>query len=117
MPSTCSSVQLQPHLPTLPPSNFGQVLSTKSRKYDTSYLSFGFTSTGDDEAPVTMSLFCNKIWANSPLAPAKLLRHLEKYHPTDKGKDIRYQVFFLKKKSSFLKRKLENHNKSKSFMV
>ncbi|GBO25619.1 hypothetical protein AVEN_33593-1 [Araneus ventricosus] len=51
MQSTSSSVQLQPHLPTLPSSNFGQVVSMKRRKYDTSYLSFGFTSTGNEEAP------------------------------------------------------------------
>ncbi|GBM43741.1 Zinc finger BED domain-containing protein 5 [Araneus ventricosus] len=51
MQPTSSSVQLQPHLPTLPSSNFGQVLSTKRRKYDTSYLSFGFTNTGNEEAP------------------------------------------------------------------
>ncbi|GBN94034.1 hypothetical protein AVEN_97953-1 [Araneus ventricosus] len=35
MQSTSSSVQLQPHLQTLPSSNFGQVVSTKRRKYDT----------------------------------------------------------------------------------
>ncbi|GFT49750.1 zinc finger BED domain-containing protein 5 [Nephila pilipes] len=46
-----TSVQLQPHLPTLPSYNFGQVVSTKRPKYDTSYLSFGFTSTGNEEAP------------------------------------------------------------------
>ncbi|GBM07660.1 Zinc finger BED domain-containing protein 5 [Araneus ventricosus] len=47
MQSTSSSVQLQPHLPTRPSSNFGQVVSKKRRKYDTSYLSFGFTGTGE----------------------------------------------------------------------
>lgn len=81
VPSTSSSVQLQPHLPTLPSSNFGQVVSTKRRKYDTSYLSFGFTSTGDQEAPDAVCLLCNKILANSSLAPAKLMRHLEKKSP------------------------------------
>ncbi|GFR06556.1 zinc finger BED domain-containing protein 5 [Trichonephila clavata] len=73
-------------------SSFGQVVSTKRRKYDTSCLSFGFTSTGEEEAPDAVCLLCNKILANSSLAPAKLLRHLEKNHPTDKVKDI-----FLKK--------------------
>ncbi|GBM23703.1 Zinc finger BED domain-containing protein 5 [Araneus ventricosus] len=104
MQSTSSSVQLQPHLPTLPSSNFGQVVSTKRRKYDTSYLSFRFTNTGNEEAPDAVCLLCNKILANSSLAPTKLLRHLEKNHPTDKGKDI-----------SFFKRKLESRNKSRSF--
>ncbi|GBM63551.1 Zinc finger BED domain-containing protein 5 [Araneus ventricosus] len=90
MQSTSSSVQLQPHLPTLPSSNFGQVVSTKRRQYDTSYLSFGFTSTGNEEVPDAVCLLCNKILANSSLAPTKLLRHLEKNHPTDKGKDISF---------------------------
>ncbi|GBM95832.1 Zinc finger BED domain-containing protein 5 [Araneus ventricosus] len=81
MQSTSSSVQLQPHLPTLPSSNFGQVVSTKRRKYDTSYLSFGFTSTGNEEAPDAVCLLCNKILANSSLAPTKLLRHLGKKSP------------------------------------
>ncbi|GFY73952.1 zinc finger BED domain-containing protein 5 [Trichonephila inaurata madagascariensis] len=69
MPSTSSSVQLQSHLPTLPSSNFGQAVSTKRRKYDTNYLSFGFSSTGDEEAPDAVYLFCNKTLANSSLAP------------------------------------------------
>ncbi|GFS32333.1 hypothetical protein TNIN_424711 [Trichonephila inaurata madagascariensis] len=46
-----SSVHLQSHLPTLPSSNFAQAVSTKRRKYDTSYLWFGFSRTGDEEAP------------------------------------------------------------------
>ncbi|GFS82251.1 zinc finger BED domain-containing protein 5 [Nephila pilipes] len=57
MQSTSSSVQLQPHLPTLLSYNFGQVVSTKRSKYDTSYLSFGFTSTGNEEAPDTSDVF------------------------------------------------------------
>ncbi|GFT28395.1 zinc finger BED domain-containing protein 5 [Nephila pilipes] len=57
----------------------------KKSKYDTSYLPFGFTSTGNEEAPDVVCLLCNKILANNSLAPTKLLRHLEKNHPTDKG--------------------------------
>ncbi|GBL90425.1 Zinc finger BED domain-containing protein 5 [Araneus ventricosus] len=68
-------------------------------------MSFGFTSTGNEEAPDAVCLLCNKILANSSLAPTKLLRHLETNHPTDKDKDI-----------SFFKRKLESHNKSRSFI-
>ncbi|GBN91944.1 hypothetical protein AVEN_275128-1 [Araneus ventricosus] len=59
MQSTSSSVQLQPHLPTLPSSNFGQVVSTKRRKYDTSCLSFGFTCTGNEEGS-RCSLFASQ---------------------------------------------------------
>ncbi|GFS68175.1 zinc finger BED domain-containing protein 5 [Nephila pilipes] len=88
MQSTCSLVQLHTHLPTLPFYNFGQMVSTKRRKYDTSYLLFGFTSTGNEEAPYAVCLLCNKILANSSLEPIKLLRHLEQNHPNDKGKYI-----------------------------
>ncbi|GFT99258.1 zinc finger BED domain-containing protein 5 [Nephila pilipes] len=73
MQSISSSVQLQPHLPT------------KRRKYDTSYLSLGFTRTGNEDAPDTVRLLFYKILANNFLAPTKLLRHLEKNHPTYKG--------------------------------
>ena len=106
VPSTSTLVELQTLLPTLPSSDFGQVVLTKKRKYDTSYLSFGFTKTGDEDAPDAVCLLCNKILANSSLAPAKLRRHFEKNHPTDKNKDI-----------SFFKKKLESHNNCKSFMV
>ncbi|GFT03211.1 zinc finger BED domain-containing protein 5 [Nephila pilipes] len=106
MQSTSISIQPQPHLPTIPSYNFGQVVSTKRCKYDTSYLSFGFISTGNEEAPDAVCLLCNKILANRSLAPTKLLRQLKKKnHLTDKGKYI-----------SFFKRKLESHNKSRSFM-
>ncbi|GFY45307.1 uncharacterized protein TNIN_314921 [Trichonephila inaurata madagascariensis] len=64
IPSTSSSIQLQPHLPTLPSSNFGQVVSRKRRKYDSSYLSFEFTSTGDEEAPTFC--FATKYWQTAP---------------------------------------------------
>ncbi|GFR06795.1 uncharacterized protein TNCT_348791 [Trichonephila clavata] len=56
MPSTSSSVQLLPPLPTLPSSNFGEVIPTKRCKYDTSYLSLGFTSNGNKEAPDAVCL-------------------------------------------------------------
>ncbi|GFX88835.1 zinc finger BED domain-containing protein 5 [Trichonephila clavipes] len=75
MPSVSRSAPLQPHLPTLPSSNFGQMVSSKRRKYDTSYLSFGFTSIGDKEAPDVVCLLCNKLSANISLAPVKLLRY------------------------------------------
>ncbi|GFR23410.1 zinc finger BED domain-containing protein 5 [Trichonephila clavata] len=71
-------------------SNFGQVVLTKRCKCDTSYLSLTFTSTGDEEAPDAVCFFIRKILANSSLAPGKLLRHLEKNYPTDKGKDVTF---------------------------
>ncbi|GFQ82253.1 zinc finger BED domain-containing protein 5 [Trichonephila clavata] len=57
------------------------------------YLSFGFSSTGDEEAPDAVCLLCNKILANSSSAPAKLLTHLEKISLLVKAK----LFLFLKK--------------------
>ena len=47
----------------------------KKRKYDSQYLSYGFTSIGDEKAPEAVCIFCHTILASSSLAPAKLQRH------------------------------------------
>ncbi|GFY62236.1 zinc finger BED domain-containing protein 5 [Trichonephila inaurata madagascariensis] len=91
MQTTSRSVQLQTHYPTLPSSNFGQVVSTKIPKYST-YLSFVFTSTSNEEDLDAVCLLFNKILTNSSIAPAKLLRHLEKKSPNRQR-----QRYFLKK--------------------
>uniref|UniRef100_A0A674KES1 BED-type domain-containing protein n=1 Tax=Terrapene triunguis TaxID=2587831 RepID=A0A674KES1_9SAUR len=69
------------------------------RKYDESYLSFGFTCVGNKDVPDAKCVVCNKILANSSLAPAKLRRHLETKHAEYKDKDI---SFFKQKKHDSL---------------
>ncbi|XP_067120127.1 zinc finger BED domain-containing protein 5-like [Centruroides vittatus] len=59
----------------------------KKRKYDPQYLSYGFTSTGDEEAPDAICILCHIRLANSLLAPAKLQRHMETRHSVYKNKD------------------------------
>lgn len=71
--------------------------SSKKRKYDESYLSFGFIPVGIAENPDGQCVICNKILFNSSLAPAKLKRHLETNQPHLKDKNI---VFFLKTQRS-----------------
>jgi hypothetical protein len=48
------------------------------RKYDESYLQYGFTCTGESDAPVAVCVLCQTKLANSSLYPAKLCRHLER---------------------------------------
>ncbi|XP_029768663.1 zinc finger BED domain-containing protein 5-like [Terrapene carolina triunguis] len=67
------------------------------RKYDGSYLSFSFTCVGNKDVPDAQCVKCNKILANSSLAPAKLRRHLETKHAEYKDKDI---SFFKRKRDS-----------------
>ncbi|GLV33255.1 hypothetical protein CBL_08423 [Carabus blaptoides fortunei] len=80
--------------------------SVKIRKFNESYLSLGFTSTGSEKVPDAMCLLCNKILVNSSLVPTKLRRHFETNHPNCKDKDI-----------SFFKRKYEDYVHSKNFMI
>ena len=55
--------------------------SAKVRKYDPSYLQWGFVPTGDRGAPNAICVVCQTILGNSSLNPAKLQRHLKSKHP------------------------------------
>ncbi|XP_060881854.1 zinc finger BED domain-containing protein 5-like [Metopolophium dirhodum] len=76
---------------------------SKKRKYDESYLQFGFIPVGTAERPDGQCVICNVILQNSSLAPAKLKRHLKTNHPNLMNKEMGY----------FKKRK-EEHNSSLS---
>ena len=52
----------------------------QEKKYDSSYLSFGFTSFIDDKVEKPMCLFCSKVLAADSMRPRKLKRHLETTH-------------------------------------
>ena len=60
--------------------------ASKKRKYDESYLSFGFTWTGDEEEPNGLCVECGTVLSNGSLFPAKLKRHLEAKHSQLKNK-------------------------------
>ena len=45
--------------------------ASKKRKYDESYLSFGFTWTGDEEEPNGLCIECGTVLSNSSLFPCK----------------------------------------------
>jgi len=63
---------------------------SKKRKYDESYLQFGFSPVGTVEKPDGQCVICNVILQNSSLAPAKLKRHLETNHPNLMNKEMGY---------------------------
>ncbi|GBP43841.1 Zinc finger BED domain-containing protein 5 [Eumeta japonica] len=71
------------------------VSKTKKRKYDESYISFGFVDSNS-------SLLCmlySKLLPNSSMAPTKLRRHLETVHPESKYKN---KDFFDREKEQLL---------------
>lgn len=58
----------------------------KTRKYDSSYLSFGFTSVITDNVEKPMCSFCSKVLAADSMRPGKLKRHIETMHSQYVGK-------------------------------
>ncbi|GBP00818.1 Zinc finger BED domain-containing protein 5 [Eumeta japonica] len=67
------------------------VSKTKKKKYDESYISFGFVDSNG--SPLCM--LCSKLLPNTSMTPAKLRRHLETVHPESKDKN---EEFFVHKK-------------------
>jgi len=64
--------------------------TSEKRKYDESYLSYGFIPVGMAENPDGKCVICNKIMCNSSLVPAKLKRHLDTNHKQLKDKSLRF---------------------------
>ena len=60
------------------------------RKYDDSYVKFGFTSLNDHGVEKGQCVVCYRVLSNESLRPSKLKNHLEKNHPELKDKSIEY---------------------------
>ncbi|XP_074042433.1 zinc finger BED domain-containing protein 5-like [Leptinotarsa decemlineata] len=75
------------------------VSKTKRRKYDESYISFGFVDSNG--SPLCM-LCSNKMLPNSSMAPAKLRRHLETVHPESKDKNKEFFVQLLESQKNMM---------------
>lgn len=79
----------------------------KTRKYDDSYLDFGFTSTEVSGEERPLCVLCMKVLAADCMLPSKLKRHLETSHTSAVSKSRDYFSRKLKElnqqKGSFLK--------------
>lgn len=60
------------------------------RKYDESYISYGFTYCGDESCPTPKCLVCGETLGNNSMVPSKLIRHLTTKHPSVAQKDKTY---------------------------
>jgi hypothetical protein len=66
------------------------VKKRKNRKYDDSYLDFGFTSTEVDGEERPQCVLCMKFLALECMLPSKLRHHLETTHPSIVSKSHDY---------------------------
>lgn len=60
------------------------------RKYQDSYLSFGFTFSGPENHPLPKCIVCGEKLSNECMVPSKLKRHLNTKHSHLSGKDKNY---------------------------
>ena len=79
--------------------------ASEKRKYHESYLSFGFTWTGDEEAPNGLCVGCETVLSSGCLSPAKPKRHLEAEHSQLQNID------YFKKKNEVLNKRKKNVRK------
>jgi len=100
--STCEDEEI------LPSTSRGEtVKKRKCRKYDDSYLDFGFTSTEINGEERPLCVLCMKVLAPECMLPSKLKRHLEANHKNTIGKPRDYFIRKLKElkqeKNTFFK--------------
>lgn len=79
---------------------------TRVRKYDHSYLRYGFVSTGG-EIPIPLCVVCSKTLANESMKPTNLERHLKTQHPELQNKPIEH---FERLKSEMSKQQTNKKN-------
>ena len=77
------------------------------RKYDESYLNFGFISTDSDGEPRPQCVICLETLANASMKPSKLARHQETKHRdtvSNLAEFFKHKTEGLKKQTARLKK-------------
>jgi len=72
-----------------------------TRKYDSSYIRFGFVVTDDGFVPKPQCVICGEVLSNDAMKPSKLMRHLNTKH---KDKSSKPTEFFERKREEFKNR-------------
>ena len=75
------------------------------RKYQESYLNYGFIATGDSHSPSPLCIIRGNQLSNKGTKPSKLLLHMETKHPALKDKPL-----------EFFKRKKHEHEEQKQLL-
>lgn len=78
----------------------------KVRLYSESYLTMGFSWTGDPHCPIPLCVICGKQLTNTAMAPAKLKRHFTTNHG-----------HLVSKGANYFKRLLESQSKQSAAFV
>ena len=60
------------------------------RKYQESYLNYGFIATADSHSPNPCCIVCGDWLPNEAMKPSKVLRHMETKHPSLKDKPLEF---------------------------
>lgn len=76
------------------------------RKYDESYLTYGFICSGSGDLPLPQCLLCSKVLANSSMKPAPLKTHLLTVHKNERDTSLEF----------FKRKKLEWKSQSKDMI-
>ena len=75
------------------------------RKYQDSYLNYGFIATGDSHSPSLLCIICGDRLSSEVMKTSKLLRHMETKHPALKDKPL-----------EFFKREKREHKEQKQLL-
>jgi hypothetical protein len=70
--------------------NIYQKKPTYIRKYNPSYLSFGFMRTGEESAPVPQCVICYETLSNHSIKPSLIMHHSETKHEHFTHKPLEY---------------------------
>ena len=72
------------------PSTEKRSRNSFNRKYDESYIKYGFTQSGSITAPVPLCVVCGETLTNSGMKPSNLKRHLSQNHSYAQFKEVEY---------------------------